>query len=98
MTVKADIENTGSRDGDEVVQLYVHDRETSVDRPEKELKGFKRITLESGEKKTVEFTLGDDALAFWDDKEKRWSVEPGTFDILLGASSADIRLQKKIIL
>jgi beta-glucosidase len=98
ISVKADIENTGSRDGDEVVQLYVHDRETSVDRPEKELKGFKRISLESGEKKTVEFTLGDDALAFWDDKEKRWRVEPGTFDILLGASSADIRLQEKIIL
>jgi beta-glucosidase len=96
VTVKADVENTGSMNGDEVVQLYVHDEKSSVDRPEKELKGFKRISLKTGEKKTVEFTLGDDAFAFWDDNKKQWTVEPGEFELLLGASSADIRLEEKI--
>ena len=96
ITVKADIDNAGSRDGDEVVQLYVHDSEASVERPEKELKGFQRISLKSGEKKTLEFTLEDDAFAFWNDIEKQWTIEPGAFEILVGASSADIRLKKKI--
>lgn len=94
--VKADIENTGKKDGDEVVQLYVHDIEASVDRPGKELKGFKRISLKRGEKKTVEFTLDNNAFAFWNDTKKQWTVEPGKFEILMGASSADIRLRKTI--
>ena len=86
----------GNRDGDEVVQLYVHDEEASVERPEKELKGFKRVTLRSGEKQTVEFSLVDEAFAFWDDKEKQWTVEPGLFEIRVGASSTDIRLKGKV--
>ncbi|WP_319589317.1 glycoside hydrolase family 3 C-terminal domain-containing protein [uncultured Draconibacterium sp.] len=93
VNVKADIENTGKRDGDEVIQLYVHDKEASVDRPEKELKGFKRISLKSGEKKTIEFTLGDDAFAFWNDTRKKWQVEPGKFEIRVGKSSTDIQLE-----
>lgn len=96
VTVKADIENTGSRDGDEVVQLYVHDAEASVDRPEKELKGFQRISLKSGEKKTLEFALTDDAFSFWDDDAKKWVLEPGIFEILAGSSSKDIRLIEQI--
>jgi beta-glucosidase len=98
VTVKVDIKNTGSKNGDEVVQLYVHDKKASVERPEKELKGFKRIALKSGEKKTVEFTLGDDAFAFWDDTKKQWTVEPGEFEILVGASSADIRLKRTAVI
>ena len=91
--VTADVENTGGRDGDEVVQLYIHDVKASVERPEKELKGFKRISLKSGEKKTVEFKLGDDAFAFWNETTKNWLVEPGNFEIRVGSSSMDIRLK-----
>lgn len=93
--VTADVENTGKRDGDEVVELYVHDVKASVDRPEKELKGFKRIAIKSGEKKAVEFELGDDAFAFWNDNSKQWTVEPGKFEISVGPSSADLRLKKE---
>lgn len=98
VTVMFDVENTGARDGDEVVQLYVHDEEASVERPEKELKGFQRIALRSGEKKTVEFKLGEEAFAFWSEKEKAWTVEPGEFEIRVGASSSDSRLKDKITL
>lgn len=98
VTVMFDVENTGARDGDEVVQLYVHDEEASVERPEKELKGFQRIALRSGEKKTVEFKLGEEAFAFWSEKEKAWTMEPGEFEIRVGASSSDSRLKDKITL
>jgi beta-glucosidase len=96
VTVKAVIENKGKVDGDEVVQLYVNDVKSSVDRPEKELKAFDRISLKKGEKKTVEFELGEGAFAFWDDVKKEWTVEPGIFEILVGASSADIRLKAEV--
>jgi beta-glucosidase len=94
--VQVDIENTGKLDGDEVVQVYVHDAEASVARPEKELKEFTRISLKSGEKQTVEFELGEEAFAFWNDTKKEWTVEPGSFEIRVGASSLDIRLKKQI--
>lgn len=94
VNVTADIENTGKRDGDEVIELYVQDVKSSVERPEKELKGFKRIFIKNGEKKTVEFTLDDNAFAFWNENTKQWTVEPGEFVILLGSSSADIRLKQ----
>jgi beta-glucosidase len=87
-----DIVNTGKRTGDEVVQLYVRDDYSSVVRPALELKRFKRITLKPGEKKTVKFILEKDAFAFYDVKSKSWVVEPGTFTIMIGSSSADIRV------
>jgi beta-glucosidase len=96
VTVKAVIENIGKVNGDEVVQLYVHDVKSSVDRPEKELKAFDRVSLKKGEKKTVEFELNDDAFSFWSEAKNSWTVEPGAFEILVGASSADIRLKDKI--
>jgi beta-glucosidase len=92
VTVSVEVENTGKRAGDEVVQLYVHDVECSVKRPIKELCGFERISLKPGEKKTATFTLAADALAFYDEKSKHdFVVEPGAFDILVGSSSEDIR-------
>ena len=94
--VSADIKNTGSRDGDEVVQLYIHDVESSVDRPEKELKGFTRISLKSDETKTVSFTLEQDAFSFWDDSKKKWIAEPGAFEIRIGSSSDNILLRETI--
>jgi beta-glucosidase len=86
MTV--DVENTGRRAGDEVVQLYLRDPVASMARPVKELKGFQRVTLQAGEKRTVEFTLTRDQLAFWN-REMRLVVEPGEFRVMVGSNSQD---------
>lgn len=90
------VKNTGKRKGDEVVQLYVHDVASSVKRPSKELRGFERISLNPGEKKTVKFEVPAEKLAFYDEKTHRFVVEPGLFDIMVGSSSEDTRLQDKI--
>jgi beta-glucosidase len=89
--VSVEIENAGSRAGDEVVELYVRDEFASVARPVQELKGFRRVTLAPGEKRTVTFELDKGTFAFYDDKNKDWTVEPGRFEILVGSSSRDIR-------
>jgi len=94
--VKVDITNTGSRAGDEVVQLYISDEYCSVVRPPMELKRFKRIFLKSSEKKTITFTLGKDAFSFYNPEKNDWVVEPDTFEIMVGSSSQDIRVSKKI--
>jgi len=86
-----DIKNTGKREGKEVVQLYVRDVESSLVRPEKELKAFKKVALKPGETKTVHFTLGKDALSFYDPGRKQWIAEAGEFEIMSGSSSRDIR-------
>jgi beta-glucosidase len=93
ITVSVDVKNTGKREGDEVVQLYTHDVECSVVRPVKELRGFQRISLKPGETKTVKITVPGEKLSFYDEKTHKFVVEPGTFDILVGSSSADIRLK-----
>jgi beta-glucosidase len=95
-TVSLDVQNTGTRAGEEVVQLYVHAREASVKRPIKELRGFRRISLAPKEKKPVTFTLPASELAFWDVKTKQFAAEPGTFDIMIGSSSEDIRARDKL--
>jgi beta-glucosidase len=89
-TVSVKVTNTGKRSGDEVVQLYLHDQVASVARPVKELRGFSRFRLKAGEGKLVKLQLGPADLALYDRDGKR-VVEPGKFDILVGASSADIR-------
>ena len=91
VTVSVEITNTGQRAGDEVAQLYVHALASSVVRPVKELRGFQRLTLQPGEKRTVTFTLPAAKLAFWDEKTHAFLVEPGAFELMVGASSADIR-------
>ncbi len=90
--VSADIENTGDFTGDEVVQLYINDRISSVTTPLKELKGFERITLQPGEKRTVEFTLTPYELSLLDRNMER-VVEPGVFEVMVGSSSKNIRLK-----
>ncbi|GAB6089129.1 beta-glucosidase family protein [Spirochaeta dissipatitropha] len=92
ITVELDVRNTGSTDGAEIVQVYVSDSESSVLRPDKELKGFSRLTLAAGESAGVSVTLTPRSFAFWDEKSRNWKVEPGEFRILVGASSRDIRL------
>jgi beta-glucosidase len=89
-----DVTNTGTRKGDEIVQLYVHDEVSSVTVYEEQLRGFERVTLAPGEKKTVRFTLHPDDLSLLD-KNMVWRVEPGKFEVLVGSSSADIRLTKE---
>jgi beta-glucosidase len=91
-TVRVDVKNAGERRGEEVVQLYVHDRISSVTTPVMQLRGFKKIALEPGEKQTVRFTLGPGQLKLLDEQLK-WVVEPGVFEVLVGASSKDIRLR-----
>jgi beta-glucosidase len=86
--VNVEVTNTGSVDGATVVQLYVRDKFSSVTRPVKELKGFQKIFLKSGESKTLTFTISDDALAFYD-INMDYSTEPGDFDLMTGFSSAD---------
>jgi beta-glucosidase len=88
LKVSAEVENLGTRAGDEVVQLYLRDLVASVSRPVKELKGFRRVSLAPGEKKTVEFLLGPRELGFYDETLK-FVVEPGGFQVWVGASSAD---------
>jgi beta-glucosidase len=90
-TVKVNVKNTGSVAGFEVVQLYVKDDESSLERPEKELKAFSKVFLNPGEIKTVEMILNQDAFQFYDDTKKQWVMEPGKFTLLVGTSSRDIR-------
>jgi beta-glucosidase len=91
VTASIEIENTGSRAGAEVVQLYVHDPKSSEPRPRRELKGFQRVALKPGERQTVTFKLGPDAFRYFRMADKRWVVEPGAFVLEAGASSRDIR-------
>ena len=93
VTVSVEVTNTGKLAGEEVVQVYVRDEVSSYTRPVKELKGYKRVSLEAGETKTVEIPLDADALAFYD-KDYNYVIEPGTFSIMTGNSSADKDLQK----
>lgn len=90
VTATVTVTNTGKRDADEVVQLYVHDLVASIARPVKELKGFERIHLAVGESKTVTFTIGADQLSFYNADLKK-VVEPGDFDIMVGSNSRDVK-------
>lgn len=96
LTVRVKVKNTGSFDGKEIVQLYVKEASPRFLRPVKELKGFEKIDLKVGEEKTVEFRLDRRAFAYWDETEHRWRVDSGKFEILIGASSADIRVSEEV--
>lgn len=87
LSVTIDLENLGSRDGDEVVQLYIHQRSGSASRPVRELKGFKRISVKAGSKQAVTLTLDSTELGFWSPQTHRWSVEPADFDLWVGSNA-----------
>jgi len=91
ITITLDVTNTGSREGDEVVQLYTHELVASVTTYEKNLRGFERIHLKPGEMKTVTFILKGEDLALWD-RQMHFVVEPGKFKVMIGSASEDIRL------
>jgi beta-glucosidase len=97
LEVTCAITNAGRRHGEEVVQLYVRDDVASVARPDRMLVGFARVPLAPGERRTVRFRVHPSRLAFYDDA-MRFVVEPGTFRIMVGASSADVRLDETVTL
>jgi len=88
--VDVEISNTGTRAGDEVVQLYVRDQVASVTRPVKLLKGFERVSLAPGERRTLSFELGPEAFSFWN-ADMQEVVEPGLFDIMVGPNSVELK-------
>lgn len=96
LTVTVTVKNTGKRDGKEAVELYVRDTHSSVVRPEKELKGFEKVTLKAGESKRVAFKLDKRAFAYYNTSINDWYVEYGEFEILIGSSSADIRQKASV--
>jgi beta-glucosidase len=91
VTASVDVTNSGSRAGDAVVQLYVKHLGSKVERPEKQLKGFKRVTLQPGETKTVEIPLKASQLAYWDEKSKDFRVETESVQLMVGGSSAELQ-------
>lgn len=96
LTVTFDVTNKGTVDGAEIAQLYVADEESTIFRPEKELKGFQKVFLKAGETKTVTLTLNSRSFAYYNVAIHNWHVESGKFDILIGASSRDIRLKDSV--
>lgn len=91
ITVSVNVKNTGNREGSEIVQLYIADKKSSLPRPVKELKGFRKVKLAPGEETTVSFIVDKTALSFFDDKKHQWVAEPGKFEAIVGASSRDIK-------
>jgi beta-glucosidase len=94
--IKVKVRNTGNCAGAEVVQLYVHDDHSKIDRPAHELKAFSRVALKPGETQTVEFKLDHSAFEYWNPETKAWTLEPGKFEIQVGSSSRDIHLKDSI--
>lgn len=97
VTVSVDVTNTGKVAGKEIVELFVADRESTVIRPVKELKGFEKVALDPGETKKVTFTLDSRAFAYYEPKMKEWNVESGEFEILIGKSLEDIVLSEIVV-
>lgn len=93
LTITVPVKNTGSREGKEVVQLYIRDKKSSVERPIKELKGFCKVSLKPGEEKEVSFTIDRSALSYFDAGSHQWVAEPGAFEAIVAASATDIRGQ-----
>jgi beta-glucosidase len=96
MTIEVTVKNTGSVAGQEVVQLYVHERAPALPRPPVELRAFDKVALEAGEEKTVRFTLKRRDFAYYDADTRSWAVTPGTFDIRVGSSSRELPLQTPV--
>ena len=91
VTITVDVRNTGTRAGDEVAQLYLQHLDSSVPRPLKELKGYRRIHLAPGERRTLSFPVSGDQLRYWDESRDSWAFENGRVRVMVGASSSDIR-------
>ena len=97
LRVTIDVENVGSRDGAEVVQLYVSEKNPTVLRPVKELKAFEKVAVKSGKKQRVTFEVNKRMLAFWNDQTDRWQTNPGEYTLRIGTSSTDISAELDIL-
>jgi beta-glucosidase len=97
VAVSVDVRNTGARAGDEVVQLYIHNTPTGTPPPAERLRGFQRVTLAPGQTKTVTMQVPGEKLAYWDDASHAYVAQPGSYDVLVGASSADIRVKQTFV-
>jgi beta-glucosidase len=95
--VSIEVENVGEREGDEVVQLYVRHLNSQVERPKRELRGFKRVTLKPGEKRTLEMTLKAEDLSYWDVAKRAWVVEAGTVELQAGNAASDEALPLRLV-
>ena len=96
LTVSVNVKNTGSRTGDEVVQLYVAHLKSKVERARQELKGFQRIAIQPNETKTVMLRVKTEDLAYWDEKQNKWVVEEDQVKFMVGPASAASKLEKTI--
>jgi len=96
ITVSFTVANAGERDGDEVAQLYVRQVSPKITRPIKQLVAMSRVTIAKGDKKTVKFTVPLKSLAYWDTEHSDWAVDSGAYEVMVGASSEDIRLKQSI--
>ena len=95
--ISLDVKNIGDFDGAEVVQVYVNDPITTVTKPEKELKAFKKVFVKCGTSERVEFVIPDSELAYYNVMLRRWVTEPGRYNLLIGSSSQDIRVKESFI-
>jgi beta-glucosidase len=95
ITFTVNVKNTGKYDGAETVQLYIHDVKSSLDRPYKELKGFKKVELKAGESRDVQITIDNSALSFYDDRIQAWTSEDGDFEAFVGNASDNLPLMIK---
>ena len=93
LTLTVDVKNTGSREGAEIVQLYISDPQASIDRPVKELKGFEKVNLKPGEMKKVSFTIDAEDLSWFDADKHEWVAEPGEFKALISSTGSDVRAE-----
>lgn len=98
LTFTVNVKNTGDRAGSEVIQLYIHDVKSTVDRPQKELKGFQKVSLQPGESRDVSITIDRAALSFYDESAGDWTAEPGQFTALIGTASDNLPLKAKFTL
>ena len=98
LQISVDVTNTGTRAGQEIVQVYIHDVQSRLQRPEKELKAFSKVALAPGERQTVTLSINDDSLAYYDDRAHEWIAEEGEFEVLVGSSSQDIRARTSFVL
>ena len=94
ITFTVNVKNTGKRAGAETVQLYIHDVKASVDRPQKELKGFQKVYLQPGESKDISITINKEALSFYDEASSSWKAEAGKFEALVGNAADNLKLKK----
>ena len=96
MSLKIKIKNAGSYSGGEIIQVYAHQKESNISRPPQELVGFEKVHLKPGQVEQVEIRINADDLAYYDPEQHEWILEPGQYDLSIGASSRDIKMTSSL--